>query len=86
MFEATCTAANSLLAAVRGARVHRDGQTELLGGGCQGFHFVVEPCHAGGIVARAEIAAGVGRLYPVAAESVLPPHERSDASGVVGNG
>ena len=56
-----------------------------MGGRGQGFHLVVEPRHPRRIVAGAEIAAGVGGLDPVAAEGVLAPHQRSDASEIVGD-
>src|ERR1700674_5354384 len=56
-----------------------------MGGGCQGSLLVVEPRHSRRIVAGAEIAAGVGGLDPVAAEGVLAPHQRSDASEIIGD-
>ncbi len=69
---------------MRRAGVHGDGQAELGGGVAEDLHLVVEPGDPGVVVAGAEIAAGVGRLDPVAATLVLASHSAPDGGRAVG--
>ena len=76
---------NRLLASFSGTGMNSDGHAELVSGRGKRLHLVIEPRYARRIIARAEIAASVCGLDPVATESVLAADQRSHRCRVIGN-
>ena len=85
VLEAAGAGADRLLARLGRAGVHGDGHAQQPRGGAQGLHLVVEPGHPGGIVAGAEVAAGVGGLDPVGPVGVLAADQPPDLRDAVGD-